>query len=79
MYMVDSGADAPADNRVINNLVAKSAAGDGRVYFDPPSLLGPLTDAEQKYPNQIRGNIQAVPTFVSSQPTRVPRLRVGGR
>ena len=68
MYMVESGADAPADNRVINNLVAKSVAGDGRVYLDPPSLLGPLTDAERQYPNQIRGNIQAVPVFVSSQP-----------
>ena len=69
MYLIDSGADAPADNRVINNLIAKSAAGDGRVYLDPPSMLGPLADAEKRYPNQIRGNIQAVPTFVSSQPS----------
>ena len=67
MYMVESGANAPADNRVVNNLVSKAAAGDGRVYLDPPSILGPLTDAERQYPTQIRGNIQAVPVFVSSQ------------
>ena len=79
MYMAESGADAPADNRVINNLVAKSAAGDGRVYLDPPVVLGPLTDAERRYPNQLRGNIQAVPVFVSVATARVPRLRVGGR
>ena len=67
MYMHDSGANALADNLVINNMVAKNAAGDGRVYFDPPHLLGPLTTAERQYPNQISGNIQAVPVFVSSQ------------
>jgi hypothetical protein len=69
IYMIESGADAPADNRVVNNLIAKSTAGDGRVYLEPPYSLGPLTDAERRYPNQIRGNIQAIPTFVSSQPS----------
>jgi hypothetical protein len=68
MYMHDSGADAPADNVVINNLVAKKSAGDGRVYFDPPYLLSSLVDAEKRYPKQVRGNIQAVPVFVTSRP-----------
>jgi hypothetical protein len=68
MYMRESGADAPADNLVLNNMVAKTAAGDSRVYFDPPIMLGPLSDAERKFPKQIRGNIQAVPVFVSSSP-----------
>lgn len=68
MYMHGSGADAPADNLVINNLVAKEKAGDARVYFDPPNLLGPLADAEKRYPKQIAGNIQAVPVFVSAKP-----------
>jgi hypothetical protein len=68
IYMHGSGASGPADNLMINNLVAKSTAGDGRVYIDPPLLLGPLTTAERQYPEQIRGNIQAVPIFVASQP-----------
>jgi hypothetical protein len=68
IYMYGSGVDAPADNQVINNMVAKSKAGDAKVYFDPPNLLGPLSDAEKRFPKQISGNIQAVPVFVNSSP-----------
>jgi hypothetical protein len=68
MYMHGSGVEAPADNQVLNNLVAKAENGDARVYLDPPNLLGALSDAERRFPKQIAGNIQAVPRFVSAKP-----------
>ena len=78
MYMTESGADAPADNRVINNLVAKSAAGDGRVYLDPPvsarSADRCRTTISKPNPRQhpSSADLRGVAT------ARVPRLRIGG-
>ena len=64
----DSPADAPGDNVILNNLVAKESAGDGRIYMTPPSASVGLEEAEAAYGEYISGNILEAPVFIASSP-----------
>ncbi len=63
------GIDGPGDNKVVNNLIAKSVAGDSRIDVASGSMA--MNEAESRFPDSFTGNIQQTPTFSDFNPEAV--------